>query len=111
MESSATQKNVGDILLQQGKLTEKQLELVRRREERLKVQEHRAIVDLNYASEETTYRALAELNHLDFVDLGNSDLPKNVLEAIPVKLIFSYRVIPLALEGDLITAAFCEPLK
>ena len=108
---AATTKQVGDLLLSQGKLTEKQLELVRRREERLNLPQHRAIVDLNYASEESVYRALAELNHLEFADLAGVTLSKILLEAVPVKLMFHFRMVPLALEGDLLTAAFCEPLK
>ena len=64
----AAPKEVGDLLLEQGKLTEQQLEQVRRRQRRLGLPQHRAIVDLNFASEEDTWRALAAANHTDFAD-------------------------------------------
>ena len=105
---SGTQE-VGDLLLAEGKLTGRQLELARKRQRRLNAPQHRAIVELNYASEEDTYRALATLNHLDYVDLSEVVLPRNVLDAVPVKLIFHYRMVPVALEGELLTLAFSEP--
>jgi type II secretory ATPase GspE/PulE/Tfp pilus assembly ATPase PilB-like protein len=102
-------KDVGELLVGQGKLTVQQLEVARRRQERLHVSLHRAIVDLNYASEEATYRALAEIKHLDFVDVTRATLEKSVLDLVPVKIVFHYQLIPLFLEHDLLTVAFGEP--
>ena len=103
--------DVGDLLLQQGILSEKQLELVRRRQTRLAIAQHQAIVDLNYASEEDTYRALATLNNLQFTDLSDATLDKALLEHVPLKLIFNNQLIPLALTGDVLTVAVAEPPK
>jgi len=70
----APARDVGDLLKEQGILSEKQLELVRRRQARLAIPQYQAIVDLNYASEEDTYRALATLNHLlDAVQHGATE--------------------------------------
>jgi type II secretory ATPase GspE/PulE/Tfp pilus assembly ATPase PilB-like protein len=102
-------RDVGDLLREQGILSEKQLELARRRQTRLSIPQHRAIVDLNYASEEDTYRALATLNDLPFTDLSTTTLDKALLEHVPLKLIFSNHLLPLALEGDLLTVAVAEP--
>lgn len=106
---SPARKDTGDLLLEQGKLTERQLELARRRQRRLNIPQHQAIVGLNYASEEDAYRALAQLNDLEFVDLSSVAIPKPVLDLVPVKLVFHYHMLPLALEGDLLTLAFSEP--
>jgi general secretion pathway protein E/type IV pilus assembly protein PilB len=102
-------KEVGDLLLEQGKLTEKHLELARRRQARLQIPQHRAIVDLNYASEEDTYRALATLNNLEFVDLAEASLDQAILQQAPVKLVLRYRIIPLTQKGGLLTLAISEP--
>ena len=109
MTTEATQKETGDLLLEQGKLTEKQLEQARRSQLRLGIPQHRAIVDLNYASEEDTYRALAKLHHLDFIDHGQIALDPALLELVPIKLIFHYRMAPISLEGDVLTLVFGEP--
>ena len=102
-------KEVGDLLLEQGKLTEQQLEQVRRRQRRLNLPQHRAIVDLNFASEEDTWRALAAANHLEFVDPTALDLKRETLELVPIKFIFHYHLLPLGVEEDCLTLAFSEP--
>jgi general secretion pathway protein E/type IV pilus assembly protein PilB len=105
----AARKEAGDLLFEQGKLTEQQLEQVRRRQRRLNLPQHRAIVDLNFASEEDTWRALAAANHLQFVDPVALDLKRETLELVPIKLIFHYHLLPLGLEDDCLTLAFSEP--
>ena len=105
----AARKEAGDFLLEQGKLTEQQLEQVRRRQRRLNLPQHRAIVDLNFASEEDTWRALAAANHLQFVDPVVLDLKHETLELVPIKLIFHYHLLPMGLEDDCLTLAFSEP--
>jgi general secretion pathway protein E/type IV pilus assembly protein PilB len=105
----AAQKEVGDLLLEQSKLTEQQLEQVRRRQRRLNLPQHRAIVDLNFASEEDTWRALAAANHLEFVDPVALNPTRELLEQVPIKFIFHYHLLPVALEEDGLTLAFSEP--
>src|SRR5215831_15358958 len=102
-------REAGDRLLQQGKLTSQQLDQVRRRQQRLNLPQHRAIVDLNFASEEDTWRALAEVNHLEFVDPVSLDLRRETLELIPIKFIFHYHLLPIGTEGEFVRLAFSEP--
>jgi type II secretory ATPase GspE/PulE/Tfp pilus assembly ATPase PilB-like protein len=105
----AEQKDVGDFLVEEGKLTEQQLEQVRRRQRRLNLPQHRAIVDLNFASEEDTWRALAAANHLEFVDPVAMDPTRELLEQVPIKFIFHYHLLPVGREDDCLTLAFSEP--
>lgn len=107
--STLALKEAGDLLLEQGKLNEQQLDQVRRRQRRLNVPQHRAIVDLNFASEEDAWRALAASNNLEFVDPLVLDLKRETLELVPIKLLFHYRLLPLGLEEDCLLLAFSEP--
>lgn len=100
---------VGKLLLDQGKLTAAQLEQVRRRQRRLNLPQHRAIVDLNFASEEDTWRALAAAHDLQFVDPVALDLQRETLELVPIKFVFHYHLLPVGLEGDAVVLAFSEP--
>jgi len=102
-------KEAGDLLLEAGKLTEQQLEQVRRRQQRLKIPQSRAIVDLNFASEEDTWRALARANNLEFVDPLAMDLKRATLELVPIKILFHYRLLPLGTEDDALVLALSEP--
>jgi len=103
-----TQREVGELLLDQGKLTSAQLEQVRRRQKRLDLPQHRAIVDLNFASEDVTWRALAELNQLQFVDPTTLDLRRQTLELVPMRLIFHHHLLPIAGDAESLTLAFSE---
>ena len=110
LQPDTNKKEVGDLLLEKGKISEQHLDLARRRQLRLQIPQHRAIVDLNYVSEEETYRALASLNNLEFVDLNTAVLQKDILQLAPVKLVLHYRIIPLAHDGGLLTLAASEPM-
>jgi general secretion pathway protein E/type IV pilus assembly protein PilB len=102
-------KETGELLFEEGKLTQQQLEQVRRRQQRLKIPQYRAVVDLNFASEEDTWRALARANGLEFVDPVVLELKRETLDLVPIKLIFHYRLLPLRTEDDGLVLAFSEP--
>jgi type II secretory ATPase GspE/PulE/Tfp pilus assembly ATPase PilB-like protein len=107
--SAPTQREPVDVLLEQEKLTAQQVEQVRRRQQRLNVSQHRAIVDLNFVSEEDTWRALAAVHHLEFADPAALDLKRETLELVPIKFIFHYHMLPLAADAEGLTLAFSEP--
>jgi type II secretory ATPase GspE/PulE/Tfp pilus assembly ATPase PilB-like protein len=109
MELDRQNLEVGDILLKENKITEKQLEQARRRQRRLNIPQHRAIIELNYAAEEDTYRALARLNQFEFVDPLEIGLKPAILSLVPVKLIFHYHIVPMAVDGEVLTIAFSDP--
>ena len=109
MEAIIQKKEVGDLLFERGKLTEKQLQSVRRRQQRLRVSQHASIVQLSYASEEETYRALAEIHQLEFLDLGSFTFPAGILSEVPMKMLFHHRLVPVASTEEHLTLAFGEP--
>ncbi len=104
-------KDVADLLFEAGKINANQLEQIKRHQVRVNQPQHRLLVELNIATEEDTYRALAKLNNLPYVDLSKTDIPQEVLNSVPLKLIFHYRMVPISLEGDTLTIALSEPLK
>lgn len=109
VDSGIHLNEVGEVLVAQGKLSDAQLEQARRRQRRLNLPQHRAIVDLNCASEEDTWRALAEVNRLEFVDPSALELKRQTLDLVPLKLIFHYHMLPVAEDGESVTLAFSEP--
>src|SRR5258708_39317602 len=109
MSVRTSERDTADLLLEQGKLSEQQAEQVRRRQRRLNLPQHRAVVDLNLASEEDTWRALAAANHLEFVDPVALDPSRELLEQIPIKFILHYHLLPVGMEGELVILAFSEP--
>jgi general secretion pathway protein E/type IV pilus assembly protein PilB len=108
-DNDVSLRDVGDVLLEQGKLDARQLEQVRRRQTRLSVPQHRAVLDLNFTSEEDVYRALATLNQVPFIEATGLRMDVALLDLIPVKLIYHYRMVPVAMEGELLTLVFDDP--
>src|SRR3989454_4122574 len=108
-EPDTLQREPGELLLEGGKITEQQLDAVRRRQRRLNLPQHRAILDLNFASEEDTWRALATANHLEFVDPVALDPNRETLELVALKFIFHYHLLSLGLEDEGLILAFSEP--
>lgn len=109
MDTQPSKKEVGDILHEQGKLTDAQLDTIRRRQQRWHTPQHVAILNLGYASEEDTYRALAELHQIEFRDLANFQFSDSLKELVPVAVMLNYRVLPLGSEPDALILAFTEP--
>ncbi len=109
MEPEAPKKEVGDVLLEQGKLTAAQLDNLRRRQQRWHTPQHAAVLSLGYASEEDTYRALAGLHQIEFRDLSAFEFPAGFQDVVPLAVMLNHQVLPLVLEEDTLTLAFCEP--
>ncbi len=105
----AKETDIGTILLNQGILNRDQLAMARRRAARQKIALARAITDLNLASEEETYRALAELHGLEFVEPEKLTVDRSVRDMAPIKLVLHYRFVPIRFDGGVLTLAFSEP--
>lgn len=102
-ESSWT--DVGEILRSQGILNEKHLQILREHPNRRHIPVHRLILELNLASEQDTLRALAKVHRVEFQDLEDFAIPEALLESVPLKLIFHYRFLPLAVSAEEIAIA------
>lgn len=109
MEPQQAKKEVGDLLFEQGKLTQAQLETIRNRQARRQTPQHVAILNLGYASEEDTYRALAELHQLEFRDLAEFNLSDQLKELVPTAVILNHQVLPLGTDQDSLVLAFTDP--
>ena len=97
--------DTADLLFRKGTLDEEGLRLVRSHQERKDIPAHQLIPDLNLASERDTLRALSELHGVEFRDIDEDSLPEELLEAVPLKLIFHYRFLPLESDGEILTIA------
>jgi general secretion pathway protein E/type IV pilus assembly protein PilB len=109
MDPDSNNREVGDLLLERGLLDARQLDQVRRRQARRGQPQHRVIMELNFTSEEDVCRALAQLRELEFVEPNRVALNPSLLEFVPVKLIFHYRMVPMSLNGELLTLVFSDP--
>lgn len=101
--------DLAEILHEQGVLTDRQRDQVRKREERHGIPQHRAAVDLGYSSESIVWKALADHLHLPFLDAEGAPPSQEILESVPLKLVFHYRMIPWKDSGASLLLAFSDP--
>ncbi|HKK19123.1 MAG TPA: GspE/PulE family protein [Opitutales bacterium] len=103
--------DVGSALMAKGVLSQRQVELARRRANRQHLALHRAIIELNLASEQETYRALADLHEIPYREIGGLSVPPQIRERVPVKIVLRYVVFPVEEQEGLLTLAFADPPK
>lgn len=92
-----------------GRLNRVQTDLLERRRRETGVTAHRALVELGLMSETDAYQALAELLQLDFIEPAQLRPDPPAVERVPLRLIFNYRMLPVAEADDGLTLAFAEP--
>ena len=93
-------KDVAQVLLERNVLTPAQYGTVRRRQKMLGISDHKAILDLNLVSELDTMKTLAELSGMEFVDLTQIEIPKEILNIISLETLLHYRILPIAQTED-----------
>ncbi len=79
-EQKKTGSPLGQILVQSGKITEKDL-----------------------------LKCVAAQMHIGFVSLKGMDISKDILQKMPVKYVWHYKVMPVRLEKETLTVALAEP--
>ena len=101
---------LGEILVKRGRLTQEQLDQAidekSNRAERL----GQALVRLKMATEADVYEALAEQAGIPFVKLEGLELSADLLESVPVKLVFGRKILPVGRENGTLRIAIPDPL-
>lgn len=106
-----TSKPMGELLLERGKITRKQLE------EALQAQRDKGgligeiLVALGYAAEEDIAQALTAQYGFPFLPLENYDIDKEVLKLVPENLCRQYLLMPIDKIGDSLTLVMANPLN
>ena len=111
----ATRRRLGEVLVEQGAISEEQLEaaLGAQREaarERRRVRLGQLVVDMGFASERQVAAALATALSLDLVDIGSVPLQTDVARLLPRAVAERHLVVPISRDGDgRVTLACADP--
>ena len=109
MAMQPQRKLIGQILTEQGFVTESQIE------EALKIQRDKGGVigeilrTLGYAGEDAIVTALGIQSGMETVDLDNISIPPEVIEKVSVSIASIYRIVPISFENNTLTVAMAEP--
>ena len=105
-------KLLGEILRDEGLISEEQLKAgleKQKREKGLKIGE--ALVALGAVTEEDVAKAIWQQRKIPYVDLDSYALDPNVIELVPEKVARSYTALPLFKIGNALTVAMADPLN
>jgi type IV pilus assembly protein PilB len=69
-----------------------------------------AMVDSGFVDESGFYQTIAEALGVEYVDLGEIEIPLAVLKLIPSGLARLHRALPIALNGNTLRVALADPL-
>jgi type II secretion system protein E len=105
-----SEKQLGQILVIQGKLDADDLELALREHHKTGERLGTILVKMGLVSEEDVLRALAEQLQLPFVRLSEVQIPKEVIEKIPAKIVSHYNLVPLEQSNGTLRVAVSDPL-
>ena len=113
MDYNRKKVRLGDVLVQNGVITEEDLQrgLERQKGSGRKLGE--TLVDEGITTEENIARALSKQFHYDMVDLQNTEIPQEILELVPANVLKKHRAIPFEYSPDnmnVLRVAMSDPM-
>jgi CBS domain-containing protein len=104
-----TPKQLGQMLLEQGLLTQPQLDIALRQHRNTPKSLGRTLIDLGYIRERDLVRALAKQVGLDFVDLRVHRIDPVAAALLPDQLARRYRALPIGERDGKLLVAMSDP--
>ena len=113
MDYKRKKVRLGDVLVQNGVITEEDLQrgLERQKGSGRKLGE--TLVDEGITTEENIARALSNQLHYDMVDLQNIEIAQEVLDLVPANVLKKHRAIPIEISPDnmnVLRVAMSDPM-
>lgn len=105
-----SEMQLGQILVLEGKLDADDLELALREHHKTGERLGTILIKMGLVSEEDVLRALAQQLQLPFVRLSEVQIPKEVIEKIPAKIVSHYNLVPLEQTNGTLRVAVSDPL-
>ncbi len=102
-------KQLGEMLVERGLLTQEQLDSALRDHRSMPKSLGRSLIDLGYIKERDLVSALAEQAGLDFVDLSERQIDPVVAALLPDQLARRYRAIPIGESDGKLLVAMPDP--
>jgi len=104
-------KRLGELLLEKGLITEKQLEEALEEQKKTGKLLGRVLVDLGFVKDEDILAVLGAQTGMEEVDLSSIDVPPQLLEKVPAPLAKAYKIVPIRMEGNTLVVAMGDPLN
>jgi len=104
-------KLIGQILKEQGLISQKRLDQALAEQKVTEKPLGRILVEMNFISEQDLIKALGIQTGMKVIDIKNRKIPKEVVEKVSASIAKIYNVMPVSFEGDTLTIALSDPLN
>lgn len=102
-------KRIGEILIEMRAISAAQLDLALKRQPSARRMIGEILIEDGALNEETLYRGLSIQHGIEYVNLENTELNRDLIRQIPESLIKTYKFIPLRKEPKSLTIAVFDP--
>ena len=100
---------LGEYLIKQGLLTKEKLDKALEEQKATGQQLGQILINNHAVEEKQLYQILASQLDVEYFDLFNIRIPKNVIALVPEHIVKTYSVIPVKLEAKVLTVAMMNP--
>jgi type II secretion system protein E len=100
---------IGDILVEKKIITQEDLDLAIKEHQNTKEFLGQALVRLNMITEEKLLKVLAEQQGIKFLNLKETTISDSVIESVPAKFAWHYKIMPIRIDGNVLTVAISNP--
>jgi type II secretion system protein E len=102
---------LGEILVEKGVITPKELELAVIQQQRTKKLLGQILIETGLITEKKLLQILAEQQGVAFVELKNIKIDEKVLKAVPAKFVWHYKIMPVGIKENVLTIAISNPFE
>jgi len=100
---------LGEILVEKHLITPDQLKEAVAEQQKTKELLGQALVRLGFVSEKKILQVLAEQQGIPFLDLRDRKIDDKVIKTIPAKFVWHYKIMPIDIDGNVLTVAISNP--
>ncbi len=102
-------KKIGEILIEMKAITPEQRDMALKKQTSIRKMIGEILIEMKALTEETLFRGLSIQSGIEFVNLTNADLNRELIRQLPESLIKTYKFIPLKKEPKSLTIAVYDP--
>lgn len=102
---------LGEILVEKGIITPRELELAVAQQQKTKRVLGQVLIEMGFVSERKLLEILAQQQGIAFLELKDIKIKEKVLKSVPAKFAWHYKIMPIALEENVLTIAISNPFE
>ncbi|MBU0881469.1 MAG: Flp pilus assembly complex ATPase component TadA [Candidatus Omnitrophica bacterium] len=100
---------LGEILVEKNLITIDELNIAIAEQQKTKEAVGQILVRMGFVVERDMLQVLATQQGIPFVDLKTKEITDKVLKNVPAKFVWHYKIMPISLDGNVLTAAISNP--